>query len=596
MVEPMADESAVIEESWWQCRFCNESFNASKKLTIHMNSHAEYDNKETKCKDCGNVYGTRKSLWVHRQKKHPRLPNPSPCELCDKTFFDKTELFYHLKTHSNDDVFSHLQAMQEQLEAEQENRQKMEQMGTAEGQEGLSCHICSQRFHDKRVLSKHLRVHEQQKQTENSFSNSALAAMLADTSIGNDENTGEYSYQAYKNKAADTDEFACDMCPKKFSHVNALKVHRGWHFRSSDGRQITDSNNVWKPDMNNHSRNKRSRAANPPVCPYCSSTFASGNNLRRHIVEVHKRNEAKMLRENGISDTFIEKELECHTCGITFSSRPEWVEHKISHARTMKPSTTYEWGCEICGKVFTRKERLLVHMTSHMSGKEEDVVQHPRIEGESNSQSSMSSHSMSHHSRSQQMGEVSMKGVVQKMAQEKGSISLLKQPSLLKSSVQKMSPNQQQSSSRMEHDDDDDDEDDIDDDDDDDMDDDDDEDDEHSPSIVPKREYHIVDDDDDEDDDSNSAMAGKQDHSYPCDLCQVYFTTQKELREHIKSHIESGGAIMTNDSIQYENDSNADDAQYDEDDDDGESNHDAAMESDNDEHGNDHLEHDSDEE
>lgn len=94
------DLPAATEESWWQCRFCNESFNASKKLTIHMNSHAEYDNKETKCKDCGNVYGTRKSLWVHRQKKHPRLPNPSPCELCDKTFFDKTELFYHLKTHS----------------------------------------------------------------------------------------------------------------------------------------------------------------------------------------------------------------------------------------------------------------------------------------------------------------------------------------------------------------------------------------------------------------------------------------------------------------------------------------------------------------
>lgn len=149
-------------ESWWQCRYCDESFNASKKLTIHMNSHSEYDNTQTTCKDCGNVYGTRKSLWVHRQKKHPRIPNPSPCELCDKTFFDKTELFHHLKTHSNDDVFSHLQEMQQQLEAEQESRQKQEQLttgGEAGIQEQLSCHICSQRFHDKRVLSKHLRMH-----------------------------------------------------------------------------------------------------------------------------------------------------------------------------------------------------------------------------------------------------------------------------------------------------------------------------------------------------------------------------------------------------------------------------------------------------
>lgn len=133
-------------------------------------------------------------------------------------------------------------------------------------------------------------------------------------------------------------------------------VFIGWHFRSPDGRQITDSNSIWHPDVGSSNKNKRSRAANPPVCPFCKSTFASGNNLRRHIVEVHKRNEAKMMK-NGSDTTFIEKECECQSCGITFNTRPEWVEHKISHARTMKPSTTYEWGCEICGKVFTRKER-----------------------------------------------------------------------------------------------------------------------------------------------------------------------------------------------------------------------------------------------
>lgn len=353
------DAAPVAIESWWQCRFCNESFNASKKLTIHMNSHSEYDNTQTTCKDCGNVYGTRKSLWVHRQKKHPRLPCPSPCELCDKIFFDKTELFHHLKTHSNDDVFSHLQIVQQQLEAEQE-RQEILQSGMMQGesQEKLSCHICKQSFHDKRVLSKHLRMHEQQKQNESSFSNSALAAMLADTDISTAENVGEYNYPSYKGQMVDG-EFACDMCPKKFSHVNALKVHRGWHFRSPDGRQITDSNSIWRPDAGHHNRNKRSRAANPPVCPYCSSTFASGNNLRRHIVEVHKRNEAKLMRENGAGESqFVEKELECQACGITFSNRSEWVEHKITHARTMKPSTTYEWGCEICGKIFTRKGKL----------------------------------------------------------------------------------------------------------------------------------------------------------------------------------------------------------------------------------------------
>lgn len=316
------------------------------------------------------------------------------------------------------------------------------------------------------------------------------------------------------------------MCPKRFPHVNALKVHRGWHFRSPDGRQITDSNSIWRPDVGNHSRNRRSRAANPPVCPYCKSTFASGNNLRRHIVEVHKRNEAKLARENGGADeTFIEKELECMACGLTFNSRPEWIDHKINHARTMKPSTTYEWGkhhiiasnrifspskkkffpfagCEICGKVFTRKERLLVHMTSHMSGKEEDIIQKRSEMGfESNSQSSMSSHSHSHQMRSQHsLDSATLRNALQMTTSDSkaASVSLLKQQqSLLKSAVQSSNSNQ---------------------------------------TIEIKTNDSNESIEDDMDDENSNEPTGEQTH--PCDLCQAIFATNKELRQHIKSHFE----------------------------------------------------------
>lgn len=509
-------------ESWWQCRYCDESFNASKKLTIHMNSHSEYDNTQTTCKDCGNVYGTRKSLWVHRQKKHPRIPNPSPCELCDKTFFDKTELFHHLKTHSNDDVFSHLQEMQQQLEAEQESRQKQEQLtigGDAGAQEQLSCHICSQRFHDKRVLSKHLRMHEQQKHNRSLlqaaesvelFDNSPLAAMLADTSIGGgDENNSsgaDYNYPSYKGQMVDG-QYACDMCPKTFPLMNALKVHRGWHFRSPDGRQITDSNNIWHPDSVPPSKGKRSRSANPPICPYCNSTFASGNNLRRHIVEVHKRNEAKLRRENGgTSEVFIEKECECQACGITFSNRSEWVDHKISHARTMKPSTTYEWGCEICGKIFTRKERLLVHMLAHLNSKEEDMSQHSNerlgeLGFESNSQSSMSSqsHSMQSHDSN------NLKAALQKAAvaasNAKQSVSLLKQPSLLLQQKQQQLQKQQQEQQLQKQ----------------------------QQENANKSESNS------DREQSNDQTDAEPTHS--CDLCQLFFRNAKELRAHVIGHI-----------------------------------------------------------
>lgn len=489
-----------------------------------MNSHSEYDNTQTTCKDCGNIYGTRKSLWVHRQKRHPRIPNPSPCELCDKTFFDKTELFHHLKTHSNDDVFSHLQEMQQQLEAEQENRQKQEQNESG-GAERMSCHICGQWFHDKRVLSKHLRLHEQQKKSGSTVGNSPLAAMLADTSLGAEGNgsSSDYNYPSYKGQMVDG-QYACDMCPKTFPMINALKVHRGWHFRSPDGRQITDASNIWTPDGVSSSKGKRSRTGKPPVCPYCESTFASGNNLRRHIVEVHKRNEAKMLRENGeIDDTvFIEKELECRACAITYSNRSEWVEHKISHARTMKPSQTYEWGCEICGKIFTRKERLLVHMLVHMTGRDESASQHsgdPQSElgFESNSQSSISSQSHSQQSHDSS----NLKAALQRQVNAKQSVSLLKQSPLL---------------------------------------------------TQPQGQKHTSEQESQDQEESNDAVDPAP--SYSCDLCQVFFHTAKELGRHVTSHIINGPETNSDSqeqrSQQQQHEEDEDDVQDNEDADDDE--------------------------
>lgn len=121
-------------------------------------------------------------------------------------------------------------------------------------------------------------------------------------------------------------------------------------------------------------QNQSQSQSSPPVCPYCNSRFASGNNLRRHIVEVHKRNDAKLLRESsGSPAVFVDRPKECQACNMTFGTIAEWVDHKIQHARTVKPSSTFEWGCEICGKMFTRKERLLQHMITHLNDNFEDT-------------------------------------------------------------------------------------------------------------------------------------------------------------------------------------------------------------------------------
>lgn len=187
-------------------------------------------------------------------------------------------------------------------------------------------------------------------------------------------------------------------------------------------------------------------------------------------------------------------------------------------------------GCEICGKVFTRKERLLVHMTSHMSGKEEDIIQKRTEMGfESNSQSSMSSHSHSH-SHSQQMhsqhslDSTTLRNALQKTTSDsKPSVSLLKQQqSLLKSAVQSSNSNK-------------------------------------SVEIKTNDSNESI--EDDMDDENSNEPTGEQTH--PCDLCQAIFETSKELRQHIKSHFEGEGLGQN----VAETESNADDSQYDEEED-----------------------------
>lgn len=119
-----------------------------------------------------------------------------------------------------------------------------------------------------------------------------------------------------------------------------------------------------------------------PICPHCNTKFASHNNLRRHIIEVHKKTvDGQDLAD--VSDNLkVDRVGECTKCDLTFSTLAEWVDHKINDAKirrtSVAPSTGapsgggYEWNCEICMKVFTRKERMMQHMLSHLNDREMD--------------------------------------------------------------------------------------------------------------------------------------------------------------------------------------------------------------------------------
>lgn len=218
-------------------------------------AHEEVVTGDFSCKDCGGVYGSKKSLWVHRYKKHPKVADPSPCDICSRVFFDKMELFHHTSQAHVDGVVE----------------------GTADAKKFLNC----QEYNDMHSTS------------------DALFSML-DTSALNVES------DSAKSLKAEETVYQCDMCPKTFLILRNLQSHRGWHYRSPDGKRIRDPNEIWQPDQLPPSKMRRKQSGSttkrksPPTCPHCLSTFASSNNLKRHIIEVHK---LKPYVNNSVLDT-----------------------------------------------------------------------------------------------------------------------------------------------------------------------------------------------------------------------------------------------------------------------------------------------------
>lgn len=357
-------ENVDLPNVWYQCRYCDQSFNTSNQLISHMDGHDEDQPQDYTCRECSSMFGARKELWAHRHKNHPRSADPSACDMCKRVFFDKTEIYYHnMHAHTQADFLANRSGGGSSNPVIRESlSQKQKMYGGNSNNSGMSS-----------------------SNTTRNSNNHHHHGIGNRVSSADGNNSFDPMAQFYESSTTnEQQEYSCDMCPKTFNVLNALQVHRGWHLRGPDGRKVRDPSDTWQPDqlppskvrkMAGGARPVSSNETSPavttprvPICPFCKAKFASGNNLRRHIVEVHKRNDARYQREaSGSPSIVVDKPKECSSCNLTFKTIAEWVDHKIQHARTIKPSTTFEWNCEICGKMFTRKERLLQHMITHLN-------------------------------------------------------------------------------------------------------------------------------------------------------------------------------------------------------------------------------------
>lgn len=99
------------------CDLCDKRFNVKKQMRRHRQSHFKENTKEEKtetvekkeksfsCQGCDAVFNDGKKLADHKRTEHPDMQGQHKCTLCNKAFFQRKNLKYHMKTHAEDKEF-----------------------------------------------------------------------------------------------------------------------------------------------------------------------------------------------------------------------------------------------------------------------------------------------------------------------------------------------------------------------------------------------------------------------------------------------------------------------------------------------------------
>lgn len=145
------------------------------------------------------------------------------------------------------------------------------------------------------------------------------------------------------------EKFKCDQCDKSFSSLSYFKQHQISHIHETTGQFFICTFAECNKKFSNrfalrshlivHSERKF-------VCNICLSTFKTQQSLKVHSLK-HSIGESKLFQ--------------CHICGFATKYRQQYHDHVKSH------SATRNLECFHCGKKFTKKTLLVIHMQTHLT-------------------------------------------------------------------------------------------------------------------------------------------------------------------------------------------------------------------------------------
>ena len=172
------------------------------------------------------------------------------------------------------------------------------------------CPLCKGRFRNSSDLRRHERSHGEVKQLQCSFPNCSFATNRRDSL-----RLHEKTHTGIEGRLV----HPCVMCGKKFSSEQIASRHR-----KTCGQD----------------KQRKEMVVRETLCKMCNKEFSSTYKLATHM----KRHQGKL-------------DFPCSDCDKMFASTASLNKHKLSHQKSFQ--------CELCQKLFSRKDNLTAHLQTH---------------------------------------------------------------------------------------------------------------------------------------------------------------------------------------------------------------------------------------
>ncbi|KAL1124666.1 hypothetical protein AAG570_001290 [Ranatra chinensis] len=268
-----ADSSTAEATTTFRCEVCDKTFTQKTAFQNHARCHQVKESAEEpyRCNFCGKTFAVPARLTRHYRTHTGE--KPYQCEYCKKSFSVKENLSVHRRIHTKERPYK-CDICQRAFE---HSGKLHRHMRIHTGERPHKCGVCSKTFIQSGQLVIHMRTHTGEKPYVCKDCGKGFTCSKQ-LKVHNRTHTGEKPY-------------SCDICGKSFGYNHVLKLHQVAHYGEK----------VYK-------------------CTICNETFTSKKTMESHI---KSHSEQPVVRTEEAAAAHTEAES---SCASSTSDKPQGLD------------------------------------------------------------------------------------------------------------------------------------------------------------------------------------------------------------------------------------------------------------------------------